>query len=239
MNSEEVSYEELVVTGQNKVDAKGKSTSKVVLDNKKSLKKQSTEHIQENRKRTLYFSEAFSPERSLSKSENLKDYFHEESKNDQKKAKASPLESDDTVIDKDKANAKDKDFSDKEYKSEENFKEEESKEEKIIESSAQVGECYYLQLKPGDRFEFQESSYNFDTRNLYFGSKVRLAIGVRLVDSIRNDYIFDVMPEDTNIFDYDEVKIVDAVILLPLDNILAFWFVERDIFEEIFGEELS
>jgi hypothetical protein len=221
MNSKEVSYDEQGVTGQGKVDAKEKSTSKVGLDNKKSLKKHSTEHIQENRERTLYFSEAFSSERSFSKRENLKDYSHEESKDDQKKAKTSPLESDDTVIRKDETNAKDKDYSDKEYKSEENFKEE-SKGKRIIESSAQVGEYHYLRLKPGDRFKFQKSSYNFDTRNLYFGSKVRLAIGRRLVDDIRYDNTLEIIPEDKDDLNFCEVKIVDAVILPPLDDIRKF-----------------
>jgi hypothetical protein len=228
MNSESASYEKLVVTGQVKVDAMRKSSSKVVQSNKSSLKRLSTEPIQENRKHRSHFSKAFSLERSFFKSENVKDNSQEESKDAQKKLRASPQESIATFISNYKANAKDKDSLDKEDKSE---------EKKISEPPARVDECYYLQLKDGDDFKFQESSYNLHTDDLIIGSKVRIAIGFANVNRIKCEDSQYVTTEDIIKFGYDKMKIVDAVILPSLQRIMELWYKEKHLSESTFGNE--
>jgi hypothetical protein len=239
MNSEGIFQEEPVETDQVEVDDNGKKSSKVAPDTKETSKKHTKEYIEERKEHTSNLSEIFSLERQFFTNENEKDILLEESKDGKQISKTSSQESEDTVITKDKATAKAKNISDKE---------DESKEEKIIRPSrkveqpfSQVDECYYLKLKHGDKLEFQESSYNLNSDNLFIGSKVRLAIGRDIINKVRSDHVFDVpREEETNSFKYSDIfMIVDAIILPPLDEMSKLWNEERDLYEPIFGHELK
>jgi hypothetical protein len=241
MNSEGVSHEELVETGQAEVYAVGNRSSKIVPDSKSGLEKRSTEPVQENKEHTFHLPEIFSLDRPFSNNKNDKDNSHEESKYNQMKVKSSPQECEDTVISKDKATAKDKDCPGQEIKSEENYQKKELEEEKISKPSAQVDECYYLNLKDGHFFKIDESSYNLRTCDLYLGSKVRLALGENLIDNISIDTDFpdypEVTTEDTNELGYNKVKIVDAIILPLLEAIDYTWNGEMDSARSMFGDD--
>jgi hypothetical protein len=235
MNFESSSHEELGETDPKKVDIMRKSTSKAVPDNKSSLEKQSTEPIYENRKHTSHFSEFFSPKRQFSKVENLKNNFHEESKGDEKKVKASLHECEDSVFSKDKATVKDKDSSDKEDISEE---EKIIKPSKSVEQSlTQVHKCFDFLLKDGDQFRMHESSYNLNTNNLCFGSKVLLAIKRDIITDIREDCDLPVTTEYLEEFRHYKVIIVNAVILPSLQRIMELWYKEKHLSESTFGNE--
>jgi hypothetical protein len=231
MNSEGVSHEELVKIDKVEVEGKRKNTSKVVPDNKIGLKKNTTKPIEESKEHNSHFSEIFSLERPFLTKKNEKDRSFEKSKDDQKKIERSPQEFEDTVISKDKLNTNDKDSPDKEEEPEEYSKEEESEEKKMFEPFAQDEECYYLKLKFGDQFKLQESSYNLHTHNLCIGSKVRLVVGRNIVFNTKKDLSLKVVKEDEETFDWRETKIIDAVILPPLNRILDFWNGEREVFK--------
>jgi hypothetical protein len=105
----------------------------------------------------------------------------------------------------------------------------------VEQFSPQVGWCYYLNRKDGDKFHLHESSYNLDIDNLHFGSKIRLAIGGGIVDFITHHDSIGLIPKNNTLFSIYEYKIVDAIILPPLEQIWIFWNYERELFRSVFG----
>jgi hypothetical protein len=248
MNSESVSHEELVEPSQVEIDGMENSSSKIVPDNKSNLKKHTTESIEESKEHISDFSKIFSLKRQIFTSENDKGNLLEESKYDQKNIKISLQECEDTVINKDKATSKEKDFPDNEEKSEKDYSKEKDSEnnktnefsQKIQKLTTQVEECCYLKLKTGDEFYLEENSCDLHTHNLRIGSKIRLAIGNGLINHIKNNDHVRVALRDSDLLDTNRcVKIIDAVILPPLEEIRWFWYEERNIFASIFGNNWS
>jgi hypothetical protein len=201
MNSQGVSHEELVETDQVEVDGMENGTSKVIPCNKNSFEEHNEEPIEESKEHIFQSPKVFSLERQFFKIENEKDNSDEGSRDDLMKVKTSPKEYEETVIFKEKAMSKDKDSSDKE----ENSKEEKLEEKKIIEPSKKLNrspvqddECCYLKLKDGDKFKFQEISYNLNSSRIYYGSKVRLGLGKNITEIVRFDKDSEISVIDTN-----------------------------------------
>jgi hypothetical protein len=215
MSSEGVSYGELFEPVPTEVIDKGNKTSKVTPENKSCLEKNTKGNFKEYKDNLSHPLSESSFKDPFSMRENRKGNTYEESKDDQKKYETSPKEYEESYTEKDK----------KSLEKEEGLEEEEISEpsKKVEQPPAQIDECYYSKLEHDDRFNLLESSYNLKTDDVYYGSEIRLALGKTIISIVKEDYYLTVTREDDTKFGGTEVKIVDAVILPPLEMIWKFW----------------
>jgi hypothetical protein len=231
MDSVGESTYELCETDQQKADLKRKLTSKIAPYDERRLENIKNEESDEDTLRSLRI---FNKESLGMINENEEDNHHEESKDGKKISKPPSQESKNIVFTKNKPAVKDKDSSNNEDESEEDKNIETLR--KSSQPSAQVDECYYSQLKDGDTFKLQDKSYNLHTSKLYIGSKVRLVIGRGVIYNVERGISLPITTEDSNKFDAFESKVVDAIILPPLNEMWKFMSEETNLCESLFDE---